>query len=269
MVYFFYGPDRYTRRQKRLGVVAAAQEKYPGIAVDSFYLDEEGAVERLHEFAFSRSLFGTAKKIAVVYESLSPLSWDAFSAFVSRAATDSDVLVICDYESSSQKLFKKHASVIVAPRVVITYFPAPQGDKALILAKKECGRLGIAIEDGALRFLGGFFSNDISLIISEAQKLSLAFSPVTRTVIQTLPEYQSSFSLFDFSKSILFSASVDQRLVAWERLLVQKPDFYGVLNYLAKAANAKVLVQKIARADIAIKAGRLEPEQALTALLLS
>src|SRR3989344_5881578 len=122
MVYFFYGPDRFTRRQKRLQIIAAAQEKYPGIAVDSFYLDEEGEVDRLHEFSFSRSLFGTAKKIAVVYESLSPLSWDAFSALISRAGVDNDILLMCDHETSSQKLFKKHSSVLVAPMVAVTYF---------------------------------------------------------------------------------------------------------------------------------------------------
>lgn len=267
MIYLFFGPNNYARKKKTLALIEAIINKHPQTATRTFYLDEEGETENLYDFLSPKSLFEASKRAARVKNSSGVGDNPVFGKIISLVKDDKESVLIFD-ESWDEKSVPKWLSGMVKKGEVKTFsFPKLELNETIKLILKEAKERGVSIDVGAVRFLLDSLNGDVDSCISEIDKLSNLKRPITWQFLSTLDEYRLVHGIYDFSRAA-FGGSVTEKLRLWEELLSQKTDPYIVFNYLAKSASTLVQIKKVADADVSVKSGLLEPQQAILSLLL-
>src|SRR3989344_1237109 len=106
MVILLYGPDTYERSRKLLELRTSILERNPLITQGSFDLEEPEQLYALHEFAAVSGLFSQGKRIAIVRNPISLFGNETLRTVFSRAADDSDVVLVL-HENRDKKLAAK------------------------------------------------------------------------------------------------------------------------------------------------------------------
>jgi len=268
MLYLLYGPNSYLRRKKITQLVETKRAQHPTLRVERFFVDEEGEANRLHEFVVSRDLFGSLYKLAVVDGSAHAQDKSTLMHVLGVAEKDRNIILILNEETRQKSIPVTVADLLKKLEVQEQYFSETLRDKMPSLVFAECKERGIAVEASAVRALCALYGSDTEGVMNEIQKLSFLDEPVSLDLLRRLGGYAQDLVLFEFSRIIFGRTGVRERLGAWERLQLQHTEPHRVFNYCAKVATQRDDVEKIARADISIKSGRLESEQAMLALVL-
>lgn len=268
MINLFYGLDGYSRRKKISALIEAILKKHPQTTVRNFYLDEEGEIESLYEFLSSGTLFEKAKRVACVKNSNGAEDSMVFNRTISFMTGDKESVLIFDEDWEEKEIPKNLSAPIKNQQIKTFYFPKLDLEESVQLIFKESKRMGANIEIPAVRYLIQIFSGDISACINEITRISFLEKPISVKFIESLGEYRMIQGIYDFSRAAL-NGGISDKLRLWEIMLNQKTDPYIIFNYLAKSAATAGQIKKIADADVGVKSGLLEPQQALLAFLLS
>jgi DNA polymerase III delta subunit len=268
MIYLFYGPNEYGRQRKLSALLEAVLGKNPQTAIARFSLDEEGEVERLYDFIVPRSLFESAKRIAVVKNSDIVADDDIFKRIILLLGTDKESVLVFNESWDKKDVSGILKKLIESDSVKEFFFDKLTNIEAKRLAIHESKTMGIEIESSAVDYLLSLFNGNLFSFINEAKKLSFLGRSITKKILETMDEYQLDRGIYEFSSAVVYGAGLKERLSLWEQLMHQRTDSYIVLNYLAKGAKNLSLIKKIADVDVSVKTGLLEPEQALLAMLL-
>jgi DNA polymerase III delta subunit len=269
MIYLFYGLNEYGRQRKLKTFSSAILEKKPQTAFGRFSLDEEGEVEKLYEFIVPRSLFEAAKRVAIVKNSMSAVDSEIFKRIVLLLGTDKESALVFNENWEERDIPEILVSLIKDGNIKEFYSEKLSERQVKIYLNQEMKLRNISIEPAALDYLLKVFWGDIYACVNELEKLSFLNVPITQKLLLSMDEYQKESGIFDFSRAVSFNSTLREKLLLWEKLLLQRTDSYIVFNYLAKAAGNLPLIKKIADIDISVKTGVLEPEQALLLMLLS
>ena len=268
MIYLFYGPGEYSRQKKLNAFISATLQKQPQTAFKKFSLDEEDELGQLYDFIVPRSLFESAKRVAIIKNSNSVLDEDIFKRVIILLGADKESALFFNEGWDKGDVPKIIQPLVENGSIKEFYFEKLAESKTKTLLAHEIKARGIRMEIAALEHLLSVFGGDIYACINESEKLSFLNIPITKKLLLSMDEYQEESEIFEFSRSVSSNTTLRERLSLWERLLCQRVDNYRVLNYLAKAAGNLPLIKKIADADVSIKTGVLEPEQALLEMLL-
>jgi DNA polymerase III delta subunit len=268
MIYLFYGPGQYLRQKKLNAIISATLQKKPQTAFKKFSLDEEEELNQLYDFIVPRSLFESAKRVAIVKNSDLVLDEDIFKRVVILLGADKESALFFNEGWEKNEVPKILQPLLEGGSIKEFYFESISESKIRALLSKEIREKGIKTDLPALNHLISVFNGDIYACLNELEKLSLLNVPITKKLLLSMDEYQEESQIFEFSRAVSFNASLGEKLSLWERLSHQRVDGYIVLNYLAKAAGNLPLIKKIADADVSVKTGRLDPEQAILAMLL-
>jgi DNA polymerase III delta subunit len=148
-------------------------------------------------------------------------------------------------------------------------FPALDERRAVDALHETMKKQNIAVDKDAVAFLYRGAGGDMWQVARTLEKYALLVPHITRVWLEKHGDGQLPAELFSIVKPWISHASLGTRMAAWQKLAGQRPNYYGVLGYLAKAAHTPGLVQQLAQADIKIKSGFLEPDQALLEIVLS
>lgn len=269
MIYLFYGPSEYVRQRKLKALSAAILEKKSQTAFGKFSLDEEGEVEKLYEFIVPRSLFESAKRVAIVKNSEDAINNEIFKRIVLLLGTDKESVLVFNENWEKKDIPGIISSIIKDGNVKEFYFEKLTERQVKIYLNKEMKLRNILVESSALDYLLKIFWGNIYACVNELEKLSFLKVPITKTLLLSMDEYREEGGIFDFSRAVSFNSNLREKLFLWERLLFQRIDSYTVMNYLAKSAGNLPLIKKIANMDVSVKTGVLEPEQAILSMLLA
>ena len=267
MIYLLYGPNSFTKHVKRAELVEAVKTREPDVSVRRFWLGENGDQDALREFISSRNLFGSDKKVAIV-TGINAASSD-IKKIIQQAAQDPSCIMLCDEDFPKKQLAKKTQALFKDVTFRTQFFGPLSPPQFLAHLKKICAQKGIVCDDAALRELRAIHGDDLFAIMNDIERLWLYDRVrVTAKIVQRAGSFQHSVTTYEFVKTLVYKAPHKERLRAWERFWAMRPDPFGVFGYLAKALSGREQVQKIAHADMQIKQGRLDAEQALLALVL-
>lgn len=269
MIYLFYGSNEYSRQRKLSALLSAILEKKPQTAIQRFALDEEGDLEKLYDYIVPKSLFESAKRVAIVKNSEGIENDEIFKRIVLLLGADKECVLIFNEFWGKKDILKPIKKLLDEGSVKEFYFDKLADSEAKRYAGQEIKTRGISMEPAAVEYLLSIFNGNMFSFINEAEKLSFLNVPITKKVLQSMDEYQQDLGIYEFSSAVAYGAELTEKLSLWERLMHQRADCYIVLNYLAKAVKNLSLIKKIADVDVSIKTGTLEPEQALLSMLLS
>ena len=269
MIYLFYGPNEYGRRHKLNAFCDAVKIKAPQAAIQKFSLDEEGEIERLYDFIVPKSLFESAKRVAIINNSKSVSDDDIFRRIILLLATDKESVLVFNEEWEPKEILKSINDLKAQNGIKEFYFEKLTDAEVKRAALRELKAGGILMDSSAVDYLLGIFNKNLFAFMNEAEKLSFVGGLITKKMLQEMDEYQQDKGIYEFSSAVAYGAELKERMSLWEQLVHQKTDNYIVLNYLAKAVKNLSLIKKIADIDVGIKTGLLEPDQAILNMLLS
>ncbi len=263
MISLFFGPNSYTRTR-------AVQNKSNNIEeVRKFWLGQNGALEALHEFSVFSSLFDTGKRLAIVSEVEDVFDSASLRKILERIEKNEDVEV-CISESWPRKNPPvKVRGLFKGLSCEINFFDACSDREAVEFLCREASDAGWDVEKDAVAALYEMTEHDLWAAHHELEKLSL-LGLVSRDLVLSHGTRAVTQPLYVFSKLLLGSRPIKADLLSgWERLIAQHTDLFGVMGYVGKVAKTKKSVSALSQADIKIKSGLLEPDQALLEVVLS
>ncbi len=269
MIYLFNGPDEYGRNKKLEALCSAIFDKKPQTAFKRFSLDEEGELDNLYDFIVPRSLFESAKRVAIIKNSSFQFESDTFKRIVLLLGVDKESVLIFNENWEKGKTPTILDNFMKDGSLKNFYFDKLSESKAKEYLVREIKLKNIKVEPVVLDYFLGLFKQDIYACINELDRISFLNIPITRELIFSMDEYRQESGIFDFSKAVCFNYSIGEKMFLWEKLMFQKTDSYTILNYLSKSAGNLPLIKKISDADVAVKSGFLEPEQAILSLLIA
>ncbi len=267
MVILLYGPDSYSKSQKLRELRISIVERNPSIAQGAFDMEQEQELYSLHEFSTVTGLFSEGKRLAVVRNGLSVFTQGVFQAIVARAAQDPDVVLLL-HEDREKKLEKKEETFCKKNGIQAQYFAKPTEATVRVRVKQFAKEMGVEVDDAALSFLIEEHGGNIFAIISDIQKWSSVTHTIDSTFLSKTGEYVSEIGLFDFSQAILYGKPLREQLAMFEHICSQGTDLFAVFNIAAKMTASADLITALADADLKIKQGLIDIDQAITALIL-
>jgi len=269
MVHSIWGPNIYKQRLITEDIIADAKKKDTKVEVRCFDGDEKDVAYELQSALSERSLFETVKKIFVLRGVEDVEDQKLLAAIVEKTQKDKDNILIARAYWATKEIPKKYSYLQLLENKKKHFCQKPTSSdtkKALLDLTEE----GISIDQKALEMVCAVWRGDIEGAVNEVRRLAFLENPITTKTIKKASWQAGNVSYFDLVKTLLWRSTFAQRLSAWERVQALHQDNFGLFGYVAKAASGSSdLIQKIARADRAIKIGRLNPDQALLALLLS
>jgi DNA polymerase III delta subunit len=270
MLYLLYGPNRYARTRQLRELVGERVKKYPDMAVRSLSAAKEGAIEELYDAVSSQSLFESGKRLVILRDSEEAYDKDLFFKALEHARASASVIVFMTEDWHKEKLAKEFAKLFKEGNegAKKQFFEEIEGKKLEAFVAAYAKKEGFPITADAVRFLEGYYKGDLEQIMNEIDRVRFLGRPVTRDLLEGLDEYAQQRTLFELTKAFLFRGSVAEKLRSWEFLRLQKFEPFILFNYLAKASSAQPLVENLAKADIRVKSGRLDMDQALIEALL-
>lgn len=266
MIILLYGPNAYARDEKARELIDSARVKYPHASFEVVFGDDESVYDA-HDFLLGTGLFAGGKKILYIHGvSLFPQKEVWARACV--AALHTDVLCIISENWQKQEHTEKETELLRGVDHKSQFFAPYTSSQATQILCSVAQTHGVTIDIPTATYLYTYAHMDMCGAIQEVDRLSLLTPSITLSVLRTLPEYTESIAVFDFARAITSSSTLARRLTLWEYMKLQRVDMYMIFGYLAKMAKKQDLITALARADILVKSGRLEIDQALEQVVL-
>lgn len=269
MIHSIWGPNIYKQRLLTEGIIADAKKKDTKVEVRYFDGDEADVAYTLQSALSERSLFETVQKVFVLRGVEDVEDQKLLATIVEKTQKDKNNTLVMRAYWATKEIPKKYEYLqsLENKKKHFCQKPTQQDTKKAIL---DLAQEDIHIDQKALEMISNVWKADIEGAVNEVRRLAFLENPITLETIKKASWQAGNVSYFDLVKTLLWRSSYAQRLSAWERVQSLHQDNFGLFGYVAKAASgSKDLIQKIARADRAIKVGRLDVDQALLALLLS
>lgn len=261
MIIFLSGPNDYLRRHRRRFYLEAFRKKHGVIAAERFDLGEEGDTMRFQEFARSVSMFQSAK--LALLENVFENESDNLIAELERfCETDATTTILISETKAAPKTFK-----FLQKAAVVEEFPDISSGVAWDdFVRQEARARNVHLSAEAGRFLADCYQGDAWRLVTELEKLSFLEKPLIHQAdlnglgLEAAPVFWSLVS-------DLRSPSRAARLASLDRLLSTNEPAARVFSTVAYQWTDHL--DLFAAADVRIKTGRYEFEEALLEAALS
>jgi|GEM_PF-6145875 len=269
MLYIFHGPDSFTRtesfhhhRKEVCDAVNIARQQEVNISTEEGYA-------ALKEAVMFSGLFGENYSCLIVSGIGEITGKKSIYRDLLDAGARSKTAHIYFNEAWKKGIPASLKNVFKDVDAKEFAFPVLDERKAVEALSRAMEEKGIAVDKDAIAFLYHANDGDMWYVARTLEKYALLIPHITRAWLIKHGDGQLPAKIFDIVKPWLYNASLRERMMSWQKLDFKRPNYHGVLNYMAKAAHTPAMVQKLSQADIKIKSGFLEPDHALLDIVLS
>ena len=267
MIILLYGPNTYARDEKARELISSARVKYPDAFYEAIFGDDE-SIYTAYQFLSETGLFAGGKKVLYI-RNASAFSQTELWKNARVFATRDNVLCIISEDWQKRDCSEKEKELLRGVDHKMQFFAPYSSSQASHVLATAAQAQGITIEASAAAYIYAYAHMDMEGALQEVARLSLLASSITTSLLYNLPEYAEPVAIFDFARAITSSAPRVRRLTLWEHMRFQRVDMYMIFGYLAKMAKTQALISALAHADILIKSGRLEIDQALEQIVVT
>ncbi|MEK7520613.1 MAG: hypothetical protein AAB560_00855 [Patescibacteria group bacterium] len=263
MIIFLYGPDAYRRRKKLDEIIAAYRQKHSALARERFDLSAEDDFWKFRDFIASRSLFERTK-LAVLSGVFESARAKELRDVLKETATDKETTVLI---SESGKPPREFAFLLKGQ--LVQEFRELEPAQADFFIEKEAAEKGVALDEGAAKFLREICGGDSWRMANELEKLSLhgAGGKAGREEIAAVcGERPAADNFFAFLNSL--GNSRPRAKVPLLESLFSKGEAAAKIFNVAAVRLPESWRPKMADYDADVKSGRLDYEEVLLDLAL-
>ncbi|GEM_PF-5116448 len=251
MVYFFYGPEAFRKREQSHALLRDVQKK-GGVEIGIFSGADEGAMAEAIDFLSSRTLFSGGKRLALIKQA-EEFSIDDMVLLIQRASMDKECVALM-LSSWTEKEYKKHEKKLSAYITKKQYFGPLKGGDLISYLSLRSKQKGLLIEKKALVLLHSLYGDNVALLSHEIDRLSFLGRSVSASDILALPEHKEEKTLFEGSRALL-GGSLSGRLSLFEALLFQGIGTEALFYYMSAVASKKSLIERLSIIDTRMKQG--------------
>ncbi len=251
MIIYLYGPDAYQRQEKLHWYAEKFKEKHSALTIEHFDLTETNGIHKLKDFATAQSLFDNFK--FGVLNNIAEAEPKDIDGILRLSLDSKNLTLIVSVDKELPKTYK-----IFGEKEVIRHeFENPKPAALAALIRSEAAKRSLQLLPAALDTLLKTYGGDTWGLITELDKLALGGSP---------EPFIGEQNFFALANALQSDGPASYKLPALERLLMNNEPAM-IFNFLASRADSD-LKTKMADADVAIKSGKLEYEEALLSLAL-
>lgn len=255
MITLLYGPDTYLRDARKKSLVDDIAARGAG-DVRVFDVAEASSLAAFGEFVRAAFLFHE-KPLAIVTGNIEDKNGWASALTEAQQYVDREIIVVAD------KKLKGAFSFLLAKPVVCESFEYLTGSAWKTFVEEEAARRGLALAPSALRSLTYEYEKNTWGLITEFLKLKNAGDRIIYS--NDLLLARGAQSDFWSTMNQFRSAERRTRLKMLEEALAR--DDPGKIFYML-GVQFKGREAAVAHADLAIKSGKVDYEEALLGLLL-
>lgn len=264
MIIYLYGPDSY-RRNKKLRELTEnyrKKNKEPDILAVDLEENPDDWV-KVKDFLGQSSLF-TRSKLCIVKNG-GRIEEKGWKKTVRRAlATETKTFLIFSDREKPLAAF----GFLLKPPVQSQYFEELAEKKLDAFLKIEARARNLTFTPDAFRVLTEYVCSGSERswrAVQALEKISLAKfpQPVLSRNLESIFEIGKHKKVYDVTARMLHEQNPQKKLELLENLFLQKEADDYIFNSLAFQAREKTNILRLAELDIAVKSGKLEPEQAL------
>ena len=268
MIVFLYGEDVYRREVKVKELLTTNREKNKDADIKVFDLYENKEVwKEAREFLSQPSMFSD-KKTVVIYGSGEADIKEWRELLKREAHTKEHVVIISD-----EKAPKKNFLFLLGQDIKTSEYAELDGKKLEIFLRREAEQFGVLFD-------GGVWSVFVSHIesfplrsaagVRELEKCALFSKNETIDTKKLLSIIQTSETkdVYAIARSIVSEKKREKKMTLLECALLNKVDPAHLFNTLVYVVNGKD-AERLASADIKIKSGNAEYEEALFSFVLN
>lgn len=268
MVIFLWGPDSYRRRQKEKELVDFNKKKHPNFDFKKFDLSEnEESYLSLKDFLVQQSLFDNFKMASIggIFEvepkKIKPILKEQLN-------NDNIALMILEDKKPA-----KEFDFLVEKPVFCQEFKKLNAEESAFFIRKEGEKRNLKFEPKARDYLISWqeqTDTDTWALVNELDKIALAGFPQPISVknLESLIPFSYQEAIFNLARILAGQNPLKKKLVALERLLIQKEPAAYAFNLLSYGAPPSLLL-KLADYDVSVKSGGLDYEEVLLDLALA
>lgn len=251
MVYFFYGPETFRKREQSHALLREIQKK-GDVKIGVFSGAQEGAVAEAIDFLSSTTLFFEGKRLALVKQA-ELFSIDDMVLLAQRASMDRNcvALIVSSWTERDYKTHEKKLSPYITKK---QYFKILKGNDLISYLSLRSKQKGLLIEKKALVLLHSLYGDAVALLSHEIDRLSLLGRQIHISDILALPEHKEETTLFEGSRALM-SGSLAERLSLFETLLFQGISTEALFYYMSAVASKKSLIERLSVIDARMKQG--------------
>ncbi len=250
MIIYLYSPDAYRRQQKLKEITEKFTDKHGNSGLERFDLSVEGEIERLKDFTTTQSLFDSSK-FGIIYE-----VGEAEPKEVNNLLKIADGSKTISLAVIAGKSLPKTFKILFGEEVVKQEFKNPEPAQLEAFARAEAKKRNFDLDAKLISNLVFRYATDTWGLVNEIERLALGGTP------ESVLREQDFFSAISQLES---GKAASAKLPILERLM-HSEDAAKIFNVFAAMARDK---NKMADYDVAIKSGKLEYEEVLTAIATS
>lgn len=256
MLITLYGPDSYRRLHKLNEILDTYREKYTGFSHERFDLAEEETLDRLKNFASTRSMFDSAR-LVILDNILDHPAKKELKELLKSNAEVKDITIIINLDKKPPATHK----FLLEKGTTSQEFPKLAGEKLNAFIKQTADSLQLKLDTQTISLLVGAFGGDTWALVTELEQMSHSASYTTQA--------QPNADYFGLVNTVGRGSDLKQRLVALEIILSDRKDEPArVFNSLAYRPASQKEANRFADYDVKIKSGKLEYEEVLLSLAL-
>ncbi len=268
MIIFLHGPDSYRRRQKEKELIDFNKKKHPDFDFKNFDLSEnEESHLSLKDFLSQQSLFDNFKMALV--SGIFEVEPKKIKPILKEQLNNDNIALMILEEKKPAKEF----DFLTEKPVLNQEFKKLNAEELVFFIRKEGEKRNLKFEPKAKDYLIRWqeqTNTDTWALVNELDKISMAdFSqPISVSDLESLIPFSYQEEIFDLARILAGQNPLKKKLVALERLLIQKEPVAYAFNLLSYGAPANLLL-KLADYDVSVKSGGLDYEEVLLDLALT
>ena len=259
MLITLYGADSYRRLRKLKEIVDAYTLKQGNFSRERFPLVEKEDLDKLKGFLSGQSMF-SPKKLVILDEPFEFEDTKALKELLKGHRDSKETTILISTTKKHPAAFK----FIEEEPNKFEEFALLKGKDIISFIKKEADRWGVPLDVREITSIADSLGSDTWKIATELEQIALKGGKKVDT-----KQFALQAEYFPNLNSLKRGGSMGERLVALEKLIGDRGDDPGrVFNGLAYQLKNAEEAQMYADYDIAVKAGKLEYEEALLAIAL-
>jgi hypothetical protein len=263
MITLHYGPNSY----RRVHQVQAALQAHQTVRRCDVTNPEE--LEQLYEYISWSDLFAQGGgKVALCWGLKEVADKERIQQLLERAASDANIALHINEDWSKKTFTKEIKALLKGIKMEACFYGASseQEDVAYLLSQAQ--QRNIVTDKRAVEMVYRQYQ-DMWAVHHELERIYLCEGNATHATVSAHIHKEKEVSLFQFSRAVCAPhSSLKEKTYMWEYILAQRIDMFGVMGYLGKVGASAKMAKALSQADIKIKSGLLEPEQAMLEVVL-
>lgn len=268
MIIFLYGPDSYRRQQKEKELIASYQQKHPNFDFKKFDLSEnEDSCSSLKDFLVQQSLFDNFKMASV--GGIFGVETKKIKPILREQLSSNNIALMISEDKKPAKEF----DFLVGKPVFCQEFKKLNVEELTFFIRKEAEKRNLEFMPEAKNYLIRWqeqTNTDTWALVNELDKIYMADfpQPISVSNLESLIPFFYEEEIFVLARILAGQNPLKKKLVALERLLIQKEPAAYAFNLLSYGASTSLLL-KLADYDVLAKSGGLDYEEILLDLALT